>query len=192
MQKSLKNPFPPWQELNIKMKQLHIIMKMIFMTLVTTTLSQSIEGENFDPHCEGSLNIFDKSGKRHSFASTQDGLKKLVILNATVHGCGCFRMYKFSKGNGQSMFVSNGDLFMEEDLDFKYIRSIRKEKCSIPSPEPRAITKIDYAPLLVTFFMIVAGSSVLICIILLFICCKFYCCLRRSKKGEKQEELQRL
>ena len=126
------------------------------------------------------------------FASTQDGLKKLVILNATVHGCGCFRMYKFSKGNGQSMFVSNGDLFTEEDLDFKFIRSIRKEKCSIPSPEPRAITKIDYAPLLVTFFMIVAGSSVLICIILLFICCKLYCCLRRSKKGEKQVELQRL
>ena len=90
------------------------------------------------------------------------------------------------------MFVSNGDLFTEEDLDFKFIRSIRKEKCSIPSPEPRAITKIDYAPLLVTFFMIVAGSSVLICIILLFICCKLYCCLRRSKKGEKQVELQRL
>ena len=66
------------------MMQLNINMKIIFMTLVTITLS-AIEGENFDPNCEGSLNIFDTSGKRHNFTFIQDGLKKLVILNATVH-----------------------------------------------------------------------------------------------------------
>merc|ERR1712198_725175 len=70
--------FLPWLQLNVN-------MKIIFMTLVTTTLSESILGENFDPHCEGSLNIFDTSGKRHSFAFSQDGLNKLKTLNATVH-----------------------------------------------------------------------------------------------------------
>ena len=116
-----------------------INMKIIFMTLVTTTFSVSIEGENFDPNCEGSLNIFDTSGKSHSFAFSQDGLNKLKILNATVHGCGCFRMHKFNKGRGQSMPISSGDVFTEEDLDFKYIRSVRKEKCN-----PNAAAKMDF------------------------------------------------
>ena len=157
------------------------------MTLVTTTLSVC-EGENFDPNCLGALNIFDKSGKEHFFAFSQDGLKKLKILNATVHGCGCFRMHKFDKGRGQSMPISSGDVFTEEDLDFKYIRSVRKESC-YPTPVPRATTKIDYIPSLEIFFMIVAGSLMFISIILFFICCKLYGCLRRSKRGEKYMEL---
>merc|ERR1711973_348752 len=181
---ALEQTFLPWQQLNFN-------MKIIFITLVTTTLSVSIEGENFDPHCEGSLNIFDTSGNEHSFAFTKDDLNKLAILNATVHGCGCFRIHKFNKGRGQSMFMSSGDVFTEEDLDFKYIRSVRKEKCN-PEPVPRAATKIDYMPSLEIFFMIVAGSLMFISIILFFICCKLYCCLRRSKRGEKYMELQRL
>jgi len=165
---------------------------IFFMSLVTSTLSQSIDVDNINqPNCEGSLNIFDTSGKRHSFAFSQDGLKKLAILNATVHGCGCFSMYKFNKGNGASMFVSNGDVFTKEDLDFKYIRSVRKESC-YPSPAPRTGTKIDYTPSVEIFFMIVAGALVFICIILFFICCKLFCCLRRSKREDKYVELQRL
>merc|ERR1711988_1733555 len=179
----LDQSFLPWQQLNFN-------MKIIFMTLVTTTLSVC-EGENFDPNCLGALNIFDTSGKEHFFAFSQDGLKKLKILNATVHGCGCFRMHKFDKGRGQSMPISSGDVFTEEDLDFKYIRSVRKEKCN-PDPFPRAATKIDYIPSLEIFFMIVAGSLMFISIILFFICCKLYCCSRRSKRGEKYMELQRL
>merc|ERR1711963_501182 len=171
--------------------QLNINMKIIFMTLVTTTLSVSIDGEDFDPNCEGSLNIFDTSGESHSFAYSQDGLNKLKILNATVHGCGCFRMHKFNKGRGQSMFMSTGDVFTEEDLDFKYIRSVRKESC-YPTPVPRSAIKIDYIPSLEIFFMIVAGSLMFISVILFFICCKLYCCLGRSKSGDKYMELQRL
>ena len=146
---ALEQSFLPWQQLDFN-------MKIIFMTLVTTTLSESIVGENFDPHCEGSLNIFDTSGKRHSFAFSQDGLNKLKILNATVHGCGCFRMHKFNKGRGQSMPISSGDVFTEEDLDFKYISSVRK--CN-PDPAPGAAAKMDFTPSLEIFFMIVAGSA---------------------------------
>ena len=130
---ALDQSFLPWQQLNFN-------MKIIFMTLVTTTLSVC-EGENFDPNCQGALNIFDTSGKEHFFAFSQDGLKKLKILNATVHGCGCFRMHKFDKGRGQSMPISSGDVFTEEDLDFKYIRSVRKEKCN-----PNAAAKMDFTP----------------------------------------------
>ena len=132
-------------------------MKIIFMTLVTTTFSISIDGENFDPNCEGSLNIFDTSGKEHFFAFSQDGSKKLMILNATVHGCGCFRMHKFNKGRGQSMPISSGDVFTEEDLDFKYISSVRK--CN-PDPAPGAAAKMDFTLSLEIFFMIVAGSAI--------------------------------
>ena len=122
------------------------------MTLVTTTLS-AIEGENFDPNCEGSLNIFDTSGKRHNFTFGQDGLKKLVILNATVEGCGCFRMHKFNKGRGDSMFMSSGDVFTKEDLDFIYIRSDVFTKEDLDFIYIRCVynescypTKIDYIP----------------------------------------------
>ena len=115
-------------------------MKIIFITLVTTTrLSQTIEGENFDPHCEGSLNVFDTSGKGHSFASNQDGLKKLAVLNATVHGCGCFLMYKGKQGNSQSMLVSVGSVLTGENLKFKYIGSVRKITCP-STTAPRAIS----------------------------------------------------
>ena len=122
------------------------------MTLVTITLS-AIEGENFDPNCKGSLNIFDTSGKRHNFTFGQDGLKKLVILNATVEGCGCFRMHKFNKGRGDSMFMSSGDVFTKEDLDFIYIRSDVFTKEDLDFIYIRCVykescypTKIDYIP----------------------------------------------
>ena len=129
---ALEQSFLPWQQLDFN-------MKIIFMTLVTTTLSESIVGENFDPHCEGSLNVFDTSGKTHSFASNQDGLKKLAVLNATVHGCGCFLMYKGKQGNSQSMLVSVGSVLTGENLKFKYIGSVRKITC--PSATvPRSIS----------------------------------------------------
>ena len=119
---ALEQSFLPWQQLDFN-------MKIIFMTLVTTTLSESIVGENFDPHCEGSLNIFDTSGKRHSFAFSQDGLNKLKILNATVHGCGCFRMHKFNKGRGQSMSIS----FSSWLLPVHWCSSCKSSLCSSAS-----------------------------------------------------------
>ena len=108
-------------------------MRMFLIAIMT--LFQIIEANVFDVQelnqakCEGSLNIIDKNGKRHSFTSSEDDLK-LTIMEAAVHGCGCFRMYKFKKGRGRSVFIAGGDILTNDEF-FTNIRSIRKIPCHV-------------------------------------------------------------
>ena len=101
------------------------------------------------------------------------------------------------------MFMSSGDVFTKEDLDFIYIRSDVFTKEDIDFIYIRSVckescypTKIDYMPSLEIIFMIVAVSMMIISFLLFIICCKLLLLLKKIKERliatNGAMELQRL